>query len=314
MDTKFGAFYTGGTVAWTNDGAELLCQDQHRINVISVEGNTAQRSIADVAESVGADALDVDAMYTFALGADDAHVVSSHKSGLLKLWQRNDGALLQQWKAIHQGPVPRLTFNADSTLIASGGTDASVRLWNATKRVCLGALRGCQGVISVLAFQSATGSDSDYGVLVAAGDDHRIHVWSVETRELRHVLSGHFSRITAVSFASAEWLVSAGRDKVLMLWNLADGKMVRTVPTYESLEGVVALSADAVVPEGKLISVHFFGLIVTQNRYFSLRRHSFHGTRIRGRRRIQWPGENLGPHNRACRLHTNQQSDCSSRR
>lgn len=251
MDTKFGAFYTGGTVAWTSDGSELLCQDQHRINVVSVEGNAVQRSIADVPENSGADALDVDAMYTFALSADDAHVVSSHKSGLLKLWQRTDGALLQQWKAIHQGPVPRLTFNADSTLIASGGTDASVRLWNAAQRVCLGALRGCQGVISVLAFQSTAAAESGDGVVVAAGDDHRIHVWSVETRELRHVLSGHFSRITAVSFASNEWLVSAGRDKVLMLWSLSDGKMVRTVPTYESLEGVVVLPVDAAVPEGK---------------------------------------------------------------
>lgn len=243
-------------MAWTQDGTELLCQDQHRINIVSVEGNAEQRSIADVTDAAAAEStdagLEVEAMYTFALSADDAQIVSSHKSGLLKLWQSTDGALLKQWKAIHQGPVPRLTFNPAGTLIASGGTDASVRLWNAEQRVCLGALRGCSGVISVLAFQTNGG-----GLVVAAGDDHRIHVWSVETRELKHVLSGHFSRITAVSFGhgdgagAGEWLVSSGRDKVLMLWDLAAGKMVRTVPTYESLEGVVVLGDDAVVPEGE---------------------------------------------------------------
>lgn len=265
MDAKFGAFYTGGTVAWTSDGAELLCQDQHRINVIPVEGNTVQRSIADLPNAengapVDDDGFDADAMYTFALSANDEHIVSSHKSGLLKLWQRSDGALLKQWKAIHQGPVQRLAFNASGTLIASGGTDASVRLWNCAQRVCLGALRGCQGVISVLAFQRATAADSEtaHQLLVAAGDDHRIHVWSTETRELLHVLSGHFSRITAVSFGvgtTRNFLVSASRDKVLMLWNLTDGSMVRTVPTYECLEGVVVLDADAKVPDGKCFHV-----------------------------------------------------------
>lgn len=266
MDAKFGAFYTGGTVAWTSDGTELLCQDQHRINVIPVEGNTVQRAIADVPDADASTAapgsgsadvgLDVDAMYTFALSTDDVHVVTSHKSGLLKLWQRNDGTLLKQWKAIHQGPVQRLTFNASGTLIASGGTDASVRLWNCAQRVCLGALRGCQGVISALAFQRHV-ADEEPELLVAAGDDHRIHVWSAHGRDLLHVLSGHFSRITAVSFgagAAARLLVSSSRDKVLILWNLTDGSMVRTVPAYECLEGVVMLDADATVPDGKLIA------------------------------------------------------------
>lgn len=247
VEAKFGAFYTGGTVAWTSDGEELLCQDQHRINVISVNSNTVQRSIADSNDKD----IEVDYMYTFALSPNDVEVISSHKSGLLKLWQRADGVLVKQWKAIHQGPVPQLIFNGKGNIIASGGTDSSVRLWDYDQKVCLGALRGCQGVISVLRFQPFVESLAER-LLIASGDDNRIHCWNYETKELKFILSGHFSRITDVSFSSDGFsLVSSGRDKVLILWNLRNGSQVRTVPVYESLEGAVVIDHECALPGGK---------------------------------------------------------------
>lgn len=233
-------------MAWTSDGEELLCQDEHRINVISVNRNTVQRCIADSNE----EDIEVDSMYTFALSPNDAEVISSHKSGLLKLWQRCDGVLVKQWKAIHQGPVPKLNFNGKGNIIASGGTDSSVRLWDYEQKVCLGALRGCQGVISVLEFQPYNDTLTER-LLVASGDDNRIHCWNYETKELKFILSGHFSRITDVSFsADGLSMVSSGRDKVLILWNLRNGSQVRTVPVYESLEGVVVIDQESTLPGG----------------------------------------------------------------
>lgn len=234
-------------MAWTSDGEELLCQDQHRINVISVNSNSVQRCIADSNE----DDIEVDSMYTFSLSPNNVEVISSHKSGLLKLWQRSSGVLVKQWKAIHQGPVPQLTFNGNGNIIASGGTDSSVRLWDYEQKVCLGALRGCQGVISVLDFQPFVDGLTER-LLIASGDDNRIHCWNYETKELKFVLSGHFSRITAVSFsADGLSLVSSGRDKVLILWNLKNGSQIRTVPVYESIEGVVVIDHETTLPGGK---------------------------------------------------------------
>lgn len=241
MDAQYGAFYTGGTVAWTSDGTEILCQDGNKINCISCDGNAVQRCIGSGVGGSEDAIIDEDTMYTFALSADDSTVVSSHKSGLLKLWQRSDGALLKQWKAIHQGPIPRLAFHSNGTRIASGGSDSIVRLWDYEQKVCLGALRGCQGVISVLAFHAGATGDME-PLIVAAGDDNKINCWNYETKQLRFVLAEHFSKVTAVSFtADARWLVSSGRDKVLILWNLVTGKRERTVPAYECLEGVAVL-------------------------------------------------------------------------
>lgn len=202
-----------------------------------------QRTIGD---SSADDNIEEDTIYTFALSPDDSHIVTSHKSGLLKLWLRSVGTLQKQWKAIHQGPIPRLAFSSNSKLIASAGTDSLIRLWDFQLKVCLGTLRGCQGVISVLRFHSATSTEP---LIVASGDDNKIHCWNYETKQLRHVLSGHFSKVTSLSFSEdGQALVSAGRDKVMILWNLENGETVRTVPAYECLEGVVVLPAATKVP------------------------------------------------------------------
>ncbi|XP_037048242.1 transducin beta-like protein 3 [Bradysia coprophila] len=241
-EAEYGAFYTGGTIAWTSDGLEILCQNSGKISIISTEDNKPQRSIGiSTTEDV-----DDDYMYTFALSCNDELVVSSHKSGLMKLWNRTDGKMLKMWKAIHQGPVPRLSFDYESKIIASGGTDSNIRLWDFNMKACLGTLRGCQGVISVLQFHP----DTNRRLIVAAADDNKIQGWNYDTKEPLFSLTGHFSKITSLSFAAdGAHMVSTGRDKVMMLWNLNELKSVRTVPTYEGVEGAVIINSDCSLPD-----------------------------------------------------------------
>jgi len=54
--------------------------------------------------------------------------------------------LTKLWKAIHKGPVMRITL-LDNVLMASGGSDGSVRLWNLQHHACTHNLKGIQGVI-----------------------------------------------------------------------------------------------------------------------------------------------------------------------
>ena len=241
VELQFGAFYTGGTIAWTRNGEQIICQDGGKLNIISIEGNSVIRSIGE--NSI--DGIE-DAIYTFALSTDDLFIVTSHKSGLLKLWQTCDGTMVKMWKAIHQGPIPKLAFNYDNTLIASGGTDSAVRLWDYNNKVCLGALRGCQGVICVLAFHP----DLEQHLLCVAADDNKIYCWNYISKELKFALSGHFSKITSVAFGpDNKTLISASRDKVLILWSIESGSQIRVVPTYECIEGVVAISSQLKLPD-----------------------------------------------------------------
>lgn len=51
------------------------------------------------------------------------------------------------WKSIHKGPVSRLALTKNGTILVSGGSDSSVRIWDLYHNACLKNLTGLQGVV-----------------------------------------------------------------------------------------------------------------------------------------------------------------------
>lgn len=51
------------------------------------------------------------------------------------------------WKSIHKGPVSRLALTKNGTILISGGSDSSVRIWDLYHNACLKNLSGLQGVV-----------------------------------------------------------------------------------------------------------------------------------------------------------------------
>uniref|UniRef100_A0A1L8DGY2 Putative wd40-repeat-containing subunit of the 18s rrna processing complex n=1 Tax=Nyssomyia neivai TaxID=330878 RepID=A0A1L8DGY2_9DIPT len=241
VENAFEAFHTGGFVAWNDE--ELVCQDNEKINIVNVESGKVERSIRG-----GSGEGDVDdATYTFAVSQEGNLILSAHKSGLLKLWDGPTCTLIRMWRGVHQGPISRVTFRTakDTEIVASGGCDSSVRIWDYTKKICLANLRGCQGVIGLLTFAATE------PVIYAVGDDNRILGWNYENRVVVVKLEAHYSRVTSISLTPGEdFLVSTSRDKVLILWDLKEKKSVKVIPAYEALESAVILPNDITIPGG----------------------------------------------------------------
>lgn len=186
-----------------------------------------------------------DPIYTFALSDDDELVCTAHRSSLIKLWQTNDGSLVKMWKSTHSGPIPMLDFSANATLVASGGADSSVRIWDHQRKTCIGSLKGCTGVLSVLKFNPQLLIKTVF----AAGNDNTIVGWNHETRQPVCSLSGHMTKVTSLSFTSdGKFLVSGSRDKVLILWDLDKYQQVRVVPIYETIESAIVLPNNIKLP------------------------------------------------------------------
>lgn len=186
-----------------------------------------------------------DIIYTFLLTANDENVVTAHRSGLLKLWDFATGELKRTWKNLHVGPVSCLEYSPNNELLASGGADSFIRVWDFNNQICKGTLKGAQGVIGVLRWHPRE------QVVVGAGDDATIYAWNLETREIVKTFPGHISKVTAISFTNdGKFFVSSSRDKVLILWDFEKGKQIRTVPVYEGIECAMVLPHHMQLPNG----------------------------------------------------------------
>lgn len=60
---------------------------------------------------------------------------------------------------------------------------------------------------------------------------------------------GHFSAVTSLALSPDGWLLlSAGRDKVVVVWDLRQGTKLATVPVFEAVEGLAALPLGGAFP------------------------------------------------------------------
>lgn len=223
-ESKHGAFYTGGNIQWLED--TLYCQTETSINLLNVDTGLVSQILGDNGESEESDTIQ-----TFT--TDGNNIVSSHKSGLLKLWNQN-GQLEKMWKYIHKGPIAKLALNG--TKLLSGGSDSIVRVWDLLYQACVLSLKGCQGVVNVVEYHP-----SENG-LFASADDGKINYYELEKGELKTIYDAHYSKVTSITFSHDNvHFISCGRDKVIILWEFNKSVALKTIPVYEAVEAIVSL-------------------------------------------------------------------------
>ena len=228
LESRHDAFLTEPYVQATSDGENILCQCGDKVNVLSCASGQVLYAL---------EAKD-DTIYTMKLSPKEDLLVTSHTSGLLRLWDWKKNEIQRVWKSLHIGPIPKLAFDDTATLVASGGVDGSIKVWDIVRQYCTHNLKGSVGVISTIEFYQ-NGKEL---FIYASGDDSVIRCWNLSTSMVTQELKGHFSKITSLSICNAnQQLMSSGRDKVLMLWDMRDGTLIRTVATHEVMEDAVLI-------------------------------------------------------------------------
>jgi U3 small nucleolar RNA-associated protein 13 len=208
---------------------------------VPINSLTVEKVIGDQEDSE-------DVIYTFHIISDD-HVVSAHQSGLLKLWNYENCELKKSWKFIHTGPIICLDYSTTHNLLASGGSDSFIRIWDFQNHVNIGSLKGCSGIVSVVKFHPTK------QIVFGVGDDAAILSWNLETKAIEKKFEGHMSRVTSLEFSECgKYMVSGSRDKVMILWDIEKVTQIRTIPAYECIESVLILPYNIQIPNGLELS------------------------------------------------------------
>jgi WD40 repeat protein len=127
--------------------------------------------------------------------------------------------------------VNAISISPDGKLLASGGVDNAITLWDLDSGKKLKTLSQHRERISIggLAF-------SPDGRYLASGsyDDTAI-IWNIETGKPSQVLTGHTGNVNRLSFsADSATLVTASSDKTLRLWEVATGKSLRVFNGHQN--------------------------------------------------------------------------------
>ncbi|CAA2968049.1 transducin beta 3 [Olea europaea subsp. europaea] len=133
-----------------------------------------------------------------------------------------------------------MACHASGGLLATAGADRKVLVWDVDGGFCTHYFKGHKGVVTSIMFHP----DPNRLLLFSSSDDATIRVWDLTGKKCVAVLEKHQSTVTSLSISEDGWtLLSAGRDKVVNVWNLHDYSCKVTVPTYEAVEAVCTINS-----------------------------------------------------------------------
>ena len=156
----------------------------------------------------------------------------------------------------HTGAVTSVSFRPDGKLLASGGWDKTVRLWDVEAQKEIAVLRGHNDMVRSVSFSPdgkllASGGGKAPGVIGRQGDNN-IRLWDVEAQKEAAVLKGHTDTVNSVCFSPDGKLLASGGgwdDKTIRFWDVENKKEIAALKGHN--QAVVSVSFS---PDGKLLA------------------------------------------------------------
>ena len=164
----------------------------------------------------------------------------------------------------HTAPLTRVAFSPDGQLLASGGEDAKVVLWDSITGEQQRELTWNKGKLFDLIFSWDEGKlldlafSPDGSMLATTSDDGKVRLWDVETGAVIHTIrlakyGGITSDIESISFsADGRMLAGAGGTfgEPARVWDTSTGELKRVFPPAAGRVESVAFSP----ADGKLLA------------------------------------------------------------
>jgi WD40 repeat protein len=178
--------------------------------------------------------------------AQDIMATAHSMSGTIWLW---DAATRERLRPLKNSPrhgIHSLAFSPDGRILASGGNELKVKLWQVdTGRELANNLVGHWANIGSLAFSPAG------WVLASASEDGTVIVWDVADParpRVRYKLDGGAGPVWAVAYSPDGTTIASGNDDgTIKLWDPTTGRERCTLVGHTGKVGTLAFSPDGSV-------------------------------------------------------------------
>ncbi|XP_054998295.1 protein Atg16l2 isoform X2 [Sorex araneus] len=145
-------------------------------------------------------------------------------------------AWAQDVRDAHLSEVNAVRFGPHSSLLATGGADCLIHLWNVVggRLEANQTLEGAGGSITSVDF------DPSGAQVLAATYNQAAQLWTVGESQSKETLSGHTDKVTAARFKlTRHQAVTGSRDRTVKEWDLHRACCSRTIPVLSYCNDVV---------------------------------------------------------------------------
>ena len=147
----------------------------------------------------------------------DSRLVTCSTDRTARVWDLSSGTGSIVPSGANEVAGYSVAVSADGRLLAAGGEDHAIRLWNVDANKCERVFVAHTRLVTHLAF------DSPASRLISSGDK-RVLLWDVAAGELRRELTGHRDWVRCAVFSpDGRFAASSADDREVRLWDCETG-------------------------------------------------------------------------------------------
>jgi len=153
---------------------------------------------------------------------DGKHVIRTSKFGVIELFDLGSNTVVTKFDN-NRTETHGLAVNLDQTLLATGGFDRTIDIWDLKQGNLINSIPAHDYSIRTLVFDK-------HNRIFSGGTDGVIKQWNMEHTEPIRIFSGHSARVRTIDLSPDQTLiVSGGEDNKVMVWEIETGKLLLTI-------------------------------------------------------------------------------------